>query len=535
MSQILIESKCGSLSMIKESAENKNSGILGRLRGPCAECDVPTRNGRRYSRKLWESVINSPTFKEYMDSKMLFGELNHPTDRIETDITKVAIALSDIELKPDGTLYGTFDILNTPSGKILKALCDYGSKPGVSSRGGGDIIMREGVEYVDEDTYDFVGFDVVTLPAVKKARPTVVESVQAKKKRETLQEQLRDVIDNETSISNITTIKGILEKLNVPNLESTLEYADKKLKELEGKTLSESVTTDLTEALAKIDILEKENGTLKQQLSAASVREKKLKESLSRLPNPKTQVIGNPQQLAETLSAKLKRSIDTSTTLRKENSELRTRNTQLVRENQELRTRGGSSEESLRRVTESRTNLEAQLVDRDAKITELQEQLKLERAKNAKLVASIPKRVQEEVAKSTKDSTIRIQQLMEQCSSLEARCKQSNSRCKETQKRLDEAIKKYISMRCQSMGISESDIYNKLGKNVLLENVDKELDSLIDLQQRLGSLPFDLGSNERLSARLISEDAKPIRRDNGVTLDEDLSGLQQLTKARKHQ
>ena len=93
--------------------------------------------------------------EEKIKNKVVFGELGHPSDRTETDISKAAIVLSEKpKLKRDGKLYGVFDILDTPNGRILKTLCDYGTTIGVSSRGEGDVVEDyDGQESVDPDTY----------------------------------------------------------------------------------------------------------------------------------------------------------------------------------------------------------------------------------------------------------------------------------------------------------------------------------------------------------------------------------------------
>lgn len=152
--------------------EMKARRILGRLVGPCAEFTIPTRNGRKYSEPLWENVFNDDIVKEKIANKCLFGELGHPADREEVDPEKIAIALNEVPKKnADGQLIACFDILDTPTGQILKTLCDYGSTIGISSRGSGDIIDGpNGEELVDPDTYNFECFDAVLLPAVKSAR-----------------------------------------------------------------------------------------------------------------------------------------------------------------------------------------------------------------------------------------------------------------------------------------------------------------------------------------------------------------------------
>ena len=151
--------------------EMKAKGILGRLIGPCADFINPTRNGRQYTEELWDTVFEDPIVKEKIENKCMFGELGHPADRTEVDMEKIAIALNEMPKKDkDGKLLACFDILDTPNGRILKTLCDYGTTIGISSRGTGDVIDTGDGEQVDPETYDFECFDAVIVPAVKEAR-----------------------------------------------------------------------------------------------------------------------------------------------------------------------------------------------------------------------------------------------------------------------------------------------------------------------------------------------------------------------------
>ena len=189
--------------MLKESVNNqleyqrlsqdemKKRGILGRLVGVCADFFSPTRNGRRYPEQLWENVFNDPIMKERIENGVCYGELGHPTDREETDMSKIALCLAEVPKKgKDGKLRAVFDILNTPNGRILKSLCDYGSTIGISSRGSGDLETDfDGNESVNPDTYSCEGFDAVLIPAVKEARlEYVTESLNKKRYNKTLRE-----------------------------------------------------------------------------------------------------------------------------------------------------------------------------------------------------------------------------------------------------------------------------------------------------------------------------------------------------------
>lgn len=200
--------------------EMKSRGILGRLVGVCADFMNQTRNGRKYPEQLWENIFNSDIMKERIANGVCFGELGHPVDREETDMEKICICMPEEPKKgPDGKLRAVFDILDTPNGRILKSLCDYGSTLGISSRGSGDLETDfTGQESVNPDTYNCEGFDIVLLPGVKDARlQYVTESLDVTKENKTLRQQLKESINNE-SVENQKVMKESLDTLGI-NLE----------------------------------------------------------------------------------------------------------------------------------------------------------------------------------------------------------------------------------------------------------------------------------------------------------------------------
>ena len=207
----------------KEEMESRQ--ILGRLVGPCADFTIPTRNGRKYNEALWNNVFEDEIVLEKIKNKCLFGELGHPLDREEVDPEKIAIALNEKPVKNEnGQLIACFDILNTPSGKILKTLCDYGTTIGISSRGSGDLIEEMGEEVVDPNTYMFECFDAVILPAVKAARlkyMTESLSVKEKKLRKALRESIENAPEEEKEI-----MKKTLDNLEISLDEEITEKDD---------------------------------------------------------------------------------------------------------------------------------------------------------------------------------------------------------------------------------------------------------------------------------------------------------------------
>lgn len=224
--------------------EQNRRGILGRLVGVIADFKNPTRNGRLYSEDVWDHVLEDEVFQEKIQNRCCLGELGHPEDRDEVDIEKAAICLAEMPKKSnDGKLYGVFDILNTPCGKILKSLCDYGCNIGVSSRGNGDVEEDyNGDQSVIPDTYMLECWDAVLTPSVKSARPKyVTESLENKFNRKSLTESLKEVI-NTSSKDDQKVMNEALANLHI--------------------TLTSDITDEPTEATVLVDVETDELGNI---------------------------------------------------------------------------------------------------------------------------------------------------------------------------------------------------------------------------------------------------------------------------------
>lgn len=338
--------------------EMQDRQILGTLVGPCADIINPTRNGRRYSERLWEKVFDAPLVKEQFKAGGIFGELEHP-DYDAVNPEKIAIAMPEPPKKgKDGLLYGYWHILNTPCGKILKTLVDYGYKPGISTRGNGDIIEDyRGEESVDPDTYQLNALDIVLIPAVEKARLNLVtESLDTKKKQ--LNESLKTLIENSSDEDKKTmnealalldikitsdddneksvqvpveinedesgeTIKvdiadDIVDTDGLPTVEisdevsETIEElkADNKNVEVEDDIIDgdgekeittdndgDSLIVDLREALQRVADLTRQNEELQSKLSVGNSKEEALGESIVKYKNKIAELVESTKQI----------------------------------------------------------------------------------------------------------------------------------------------------------------------------------------------------------------------------------------------
>lgn len=251
---MLQESKTNELEYQRLSKEEMDKrGILGRLVGVCADIINPTRNGRKYPEKLWENVFNDPIMKERIDNGVCYGELGHPADREETDMEKICVCLAEQPKKgKDGKLRAVFDILNTPNGRILKSLCDYGSTLGISSRGSGDLETDfDGQESVNPDTYNCEGFDIVLVPAVKAARlQYVTEALDKKRYNKTLREKLTESINKESE-ENQKVIQESLTTLGMTLDES--QYKDYEVQPTDSGTLVRDSKGDIVQEFSTDD------------------------------------------------------------------------------------------------------------------------------------------------------------------------------------------------------------------------------------------------------------------------------------------
>ena len=204
------------LQMQPLSEEEKASRhILGRLYGPIATCKEGTRNGRKYNKELWIKALNDEIFQEKIANKSLFLELGHPADREETDMSCVCACIPEMPKIVNDDLYAYVDILDTPNGRLLKTFCDYGFIPGISSRGSGDIMAND---EVDPETFFLETWDIVQLPAVKKARLAMCESLNNKKSlKAALQESYNAANDEDKKV-----MKETLDNLDI-KLDETVE------------------------------------------------------------------------------------------------------------------------------------------------------------------------------------------------------------------------------------------------------------------------------------------------------------------------
>lgn len=355
--------------------EGKSKGILGKLKGIFADFKHGTRNADRlYSEELWDNrVFNNEDVMEALETKTLFGELDHPDgDRCETKAQNAAITITKLEKRPEeGVIYGEAEILDTPTGKIVKALADSGAKLGISSRGIGEEIYENGQNIIDPETYDFITFDVVVTPANKKARVSLAESKQINKLNESFERAINES-DTKNQLNQIKEAVDNTNNINKSNLLNLIETKKLSLSSNKENKLLES-NKQLAFNLLKEKYIENKN-ELKESITASNnlgEENKKLIEELDYYKNSK-----------EDLKTKLKESISSK-------NELNAIVENLQNENQSQKALLEESNKKIQRLQTKTKILEKQKSNIiNKKVEDLQSRLNAELSKNESLAKS---------------------------------------------------------------------------------------------------------------------------------------------------
>lgn len=254
------------ISEMKPTAST-SSNVLCTLTGPCMEFGSVNRNNRIYSRKLVEDrIINNPTVKECLKNRSMLGEGGHPENRVDISYPEVALAVTKLWIPDDGKnmLWGSFDILDTPVGRILNTLAQYGTRIGISARAVADSVQKDGHEVILENSYELITFDAVTEPGFKCARLEKLDSVSKSV------EQM--------STKELKESSAALKAFKNPVFESRIRSLDKEISKRENKVDSRALLESIDRLAAVVDksVLKLHNIKYEKQLASLIKEAKEL-------------------------------------------------------------------------------------------------------------------------------------------------------------------------------------------------------------------------------------------------------------------
>lgn len=149
-------------AMIKESREKNGGKIV--MRGILQKADTLNQNGRIYPLSVLEREIRN--YQKFIMENRALGELDHPDSSV-VNLKNVSHVIKEAYLEK-GVVYGSVEILDTPSGKILQSLVESGVKLGISSRGVGST-KKQGDYQVVQDDFQLICWDYVSEPSTPGA------------------------------------------------------------------------------------------------------------------------------------------------------------------------------------------------------------------------------------------------------------------------------------------------------------------------------------------------------------------------------
>ena len=154
------------ISQAEYLVEETNGKKNYKIKGVFLQSDIKNRNGRIYENDILQKEVKRYN-QEFINKKRAFGDLGHP-DGPTVNLERVSHMITKLE--PEGKNFiGEEKIMDTPYGKIVKGLIDEGAQLGVSSRGMGSLVNKNGANYVGKDFYLATAADIVADPSAPDA------------------------------------------------------------------------------------------------------------------------------------------------------------------------------------------------------------------------------------------------------------------------------------------------------------------------------------------------------------------------------
>ncbi len=160
----LIAEEITSVDFLTEATEDGKKNHF--IEGIFLQAEVENRNNRKYMFKTLQREV-AKYDENFIQKGRALGELGHP-DGPSINLDRVSHKIES--LREDGNNFiGRAKLLNTPMGNIAKNLIEEGVKLGVSSRGMGYLIKKEGCSVVADDFMLATAADIVADPSAPDA------------------------------------------------------------------------------------------------------------------------------------------------------------------------------------------------------------------------------------------------------------------------------------------------------------------------------------------------------------------------------
>ena len=137
------------------------------IMGQVSEVEVMSQNGYYYKNDFWRKILNEPCVADAIKNRDMLGMIEHPEnddDYLKTPYDRASHVVLKAWCDDYGNPFAQFGLLNNEQGNNIKALIEVGHRTGVSSRGLGEMANDEKGQYVTDDNYMFITWDIVRNP-----------------------------------------------------------------------------------------------------------------------------------------------------------------------------------------------------------------------------------------------------------------------------------------------------------------------------------------------------------------------------------
>ncbi len=174
--------------------ESKERPGVFEVEGIMQRAGAKNQNGRVYDKRILLREVDKYV-NEFVKNGNAYGELDHPESAI-VSLKNASHIIKELWWKGD-ELMGRVELLNTPSGNIVKEIIKAGHTIGISSRGTGSVQQtNEGTLEVQPD-FELVCWDFVSNPSTHGAFMNPIslnESTQAVSKFSKLDSIINDIL-----------------------------------------------------------------------------------------------------------------------------------------------------------------------------------------------------------------------------------------------------------------------------------------------------------------------------------------------------
>jgi hypothetical protein len=206
------------LEIIAEAKKDGSKNYF--IEGVFMQSNQKNKNGRIYEKATLEKAVNKYVTEQVKTGRAV-GELNHP-EGPTVNLDKVSHKINELRWQGSDVV-GKASILKTPMGQIVEGLLEGGVKLGVSSRGMGSLVQKNGAQYVGDD-FMLSTIDIVQDPSAPSAFVNgVMEGVEwvwdngliHRRDIENIETEIRSTSSRNLPEVEIRAFKNFLSKLNL--------------------------------------------------------------------------------------------------------------------------------------------------------------------------------------------------------------------------------------------------------------------------------------------------------------------------------